>query len=426
MGCGHSRVMKEYTSLRVEKMTKFTPLFDLLQFPKKKRLEIYDVFWRFDKDGSGSIDFREFCQSFDIDRSAFAKRSFMMLDSGGTGEINFPQFVVACWNYCTYDKIGLASFAYMLYDPHRKGNIELKEMFQLLEDVYGFSKRGAAMDSQGTVNVVKNSPEYYMIQAKRGLKQCAGEDQLVSMVEFVNYSRTHPNLLQRPHTLQHKLQKTLGGEQFWAELTKIRRTMEKRAGVRGLNMLDAEVVISWLERETGTNLRSTNKPRKMKTTPGAVKHGGGNPYRAKSRSKSSPGTFDADGNESDVRSKKRKATLKRMNSAMLIQKVARKAVVAKKRREGRLHPHNRLVGGEWEERKDKRKGDVYYYNVVTKEKRKDCPEEAKKGKKKKKKSSGPSNEPLPKHWREMNDKKTGHTYYYNRLTKRSSWTRPEE
>ena len=264
-------------------MTKFTPLFDLLQFPKKKRLEIYDVFWRFDKDGSGSIDFREFCQSFDIDRSAFAKRSFMMLDSGGTGEINFPQFVVACWNYCTYDKIGLASFAYMLYDPHRKGNIELKEMFQLLEDVYGFSKRGAAMDSQGTVNVVKNSPEYYMIQAKRGLKQCAGEDQLVSMVEFVNYSRTHPNLLQRPHTLQHKLQKTLGGEQFWAELTKIRRTMEKRAGVRGLNMLDAEVVISWLERETGTNLRSTNKPRKMKTTPGAVKHGGGNPYLPEKR-----------------------------------------------------------------------------------------------------------------------------------------------
>ena len=115
--------------MRLDKLQVYSSLFDMLRIPQKNRLEIYDCFWRFDKDGSGSIDFREFANSFEIQKTAFAKRAFMMLDTGGTGEINFAQFVVACWNYCTYDKVGLASFAYFLYDPQRKGAIEIPEMF---------------------------------------------------------------------------------------------------------------------------------------------------------------------------------------------------------------------------------------------------------------------------------------------------------
>ena len=64
----------------------------------------------------------------------------MLLDTGGTGEITFVQFVVACWNYCTYDKMGLYNFAYMLYDDKRTRNIPTEQMFILLEEVMILSR----------------------------------------------------------------------------------------------------------------------------------------------------------------------------------------------------------------------------------------------------------------------------------------------
>ena len=115
--------------------------------------------------------------------------------------------------------------------------------------------------------------------------------------------------------------------------------------------------------------------------------------------------------------------MKRMNSARLIQKVARKAVVQKKKREGRLHPHQRKIDGEWIERKDTRKGKVFYYNRVTGEKTTDASKLPENWRKQRSKSSS-ADAPLPKGWRELRDKKNGHSYYYNKITKEKSWDRP--
>ena len=401
--------------------------------PAKEQAIIFETFYRFDKDGSGSIDFEEFCKNFDFKPNRFAKRAFMLLDTGGTGEITFVQFVVACWNYCTYDKMGLYNFAYMLYDDKRTRNIPTEQMFILLEEVYDFKSRGKTFDSSGTYNVVKNSPEYYVIQAKRGLKACAGADDLISFEEFIGYGRSHPNLLALPFGLQYTLQKRLGGAKFWKEMTDKRRRMERAAGTSGLNMLDVKVVVDWLERETGADLTSAHGRRRKSRNSNAVKHGSGSIGGRKRR----PSRIDTNNlNEGDGRNKliddapqtpkqkqKRKSALKRMNSARLIQKVARKAVVQKKKREGRLHPHQRKIDGEWIERKDTRKGKVFYYNRVTGEKTTDASKLPESWRKQRKKSSS-AEAPLPKGWRELRDKKNGHSYYYNKITKEKSWDRP--
>ena len=117
--------------------------------------------------------------------------------------------------------------------------------------------------------------------------------------------------------------------------------------------------------------------------------------------------------------------LKRMDSARLIQKVARKAVVQKKKREGRLHPHQRKIDGEWVEKKESRKGKTFYYNRITGEKTSDV-NKLPDSYRKKLKGVGKSdaNAPLPKGWRELRDKKNGHSYYYNKKTKEKSWDRP--
>ena len=91
-----------------------------------------------------------------------------------------------------------------------------------------------------------------------------------------------------------------------------------------------------------------------------------------------------------------------------------------------LHPHKRKIDGEWIERKDSRKGKKFYYNRITGEKTSDISKLPESYRNKSKKGSGGGSEkPLPKGWRELRDKKNGHSYYYNKKTKEKSWDRPE-
>ena len=48
--------------------------------------------------------------------SKFTKRVFSIMDEDGSGEIDFREFVIALWNYCTLGKAALILFAFDLYD----------------------------------------------------------------------------------------------------------------------------------------------------------------------------------------------------------------------------------------------------------------------------------------------------------------------
>ena len=42
------------------------------------------------------------------------------------------------------------------------------------------------------------------------------------------------------------------------------------------------------------------------------------------------------------------------------------------------------------------------------------------------KPKGQEDQPLPEGWKEVNDPKSGKTYYYHKETKKTSWKRPKE
>jgi hypothetical protein len=67
-----------------------------------------------DMDGSGSIALAELLTHIDLERTAFTVKIFSIFDDDKSGEIDFKEFVMSLWNYCTLTKSTLGKWRYRL------------------------------------------------------------------------------------------------------------------------------------------------------------------------------------------------------------------------------------------------------------------------------------------------------------------------
>ena len=74
----------------------------------------YKIFQKVDTSGDGDIDVDELLVYLNIDMSKFAHRVFSMFDADKSGQIDFKEFVLCCWNYCTLGRATLVLFAFDL------------------------------------------------------------------------------------------------------------------------------------------------------------------------------------------------------------------------------------------------------------------------------------------------------------------------
>ena len=223
--CASHPVERAYEGLVRKNLSPLSELFDLLYLKQREQRKMFSCFDRMDKDGGRSIDFEEFCWHFRIPQTRFSRRCFLLLDVSGQGEMTFPQFVICAWNYCTYDKEGLATFAFNLYDIDGEGAITNDDMFTLVEESYDID--GSARGGEFGADLVKNSPEYMIRMAKAQIMTASGHDGLMQLDEFLKFCITHPNLLKRAFSVQMKMQDEICGRSFWETLTKRRRKMTR-------------------------------------------------------------------------------------------------------------------------------------------------------------------------------------------------------
>lgn len=103
MGCGpsiESTVPKSWLEL-----------FAAMKLSKSEVQRMYNIFRKVDLDGGGSVDIVELLTLLDIERTRFTEQVFTVFDSDGSGKVDFREFVMAVWNYCT---IGPASLGTVL------------------------------------------------------------------------------------------------------------------------------------------------------------------------------------------------------------------------------------------------------------------------------------------------------------------------
>jgi Ca2+-binding EF-hand superfamily protein len=118
--------------------------FDALELDKNTIQRLYIVFCDIDEDGSGMISAYEFCDFLRVDFSKYIQRVFAILDGDEDGKLDFREFVVCIWNYCTFDPETLCEFAFALYDDDDNGILDFNEIHFLVAEVFGGTQENAS------------------------------------------------------------------------------------------------------------------------------------------------------------------------------------------------------------------------------------------------------------------------------------------
>jgi serine/threonine-protein phosphatase 2B regulatory subunit len=186
----------------------FRPTFEKLQFTRGEVNQMYKVFRQVDTDGSGDVSILEFLMAFELERTPFTVRAFSVFDDDRSGELDFQEFVVSLWNYCTSGNLILMFFAFDLYDADDSGLIDANEMNQILQDIYGSN--------------LATSSSAKLIQKK--LHNLPDE---ITKNTFANFVRRHPAMMFPVFRLQGDMQERILGRKWWKKLTVRRNAVDE-------------------------------------------------------------------------------------------------------------------------------------------------------------------------------------------------------
>lgn len=190
MGCGNS--------IESQIPQEWYEQFASLKMTKSDMSALLKVYKKVDLDGSGSVDLLELFVFLEVEHTPFTERVFKVFDSNGTGKIDFREFVLALWNYCTLSKATLDIFTFDLYDADASGVLSDDEVITMLTDIYG-RKMKKNHNAQGVLQ------ELHKVEAKGAF----------TIERFTKFVRTHQEMLFPAFQLQLHLQEKVCGRSFW-------------------------------------------------------------------------------------------------------------------------------------------------------------------------------------------------------------------
>ncbi len=93
MGCSSSTVQ--------EIPREWYEQFTALKLSNAEIKKLHNVYRRIDSDRSGVIEIGELFRFLQLERTPFTERVFTIFDMNGTGKVDFREFTMSLWNYCT-------------------------------------------------------------------------------------------------------------------------------------------------------------------------------------------------------------------------------------------------------------------------------------------------------------------------------------
>lgn len=102
---------------------------DLLKFKR--------FFNSLEKDLNGSVEITNVMWALGLGENKFMRRLFDLIIKNDDYFLNFQEFVILLWNFCSLSEKNLAMFAFNLYDTNRNGIMSCDEASSMLRDLYG-------------------------------------------------------------------------------------------------------------------------------------------------------------------------------------------------------------------------------------------------------------------------------------------------
>ena len=169
--------------------------------------KIFQAFERVDKDKSGQIDVDEFFHGLKIEPTPFGERVFKVADVSNDGEIDYGEFFVAIYNFCSFDEKSLLQFCFNIFDVDRSGDIERSEVKALIKMMRGNSKKIDQMTDQL-------------------LKQMDTDgDGQMSQAEFYKMNSKSPSMLLPAFQMKNQLTEVICGKSWWKKQEASRRKL---------------------------------------------------------------------------------------------------------------------------------------------------------------------------------------------------------
>jgi len=180
---------------------KWRPLFEALNFSARDVGRLHRAFVDISGTGTTVINQDQLLDFLDVDRNKFTKRVFSIFDEDGSGTIDFREFVISLYNYCTLGNSTLALFAFDLYDRDSSGVIDSTEVDMMLRDIYGkrFKKNKHAQRIGDKIASMRN------VEFDKDV--------------FREFLRKHPTMLFPAFEIQKKIKKKCLGVGFWKRYT---------------------------------------------------------------------------------------------------------------------------------------------------------------------------------------------------------------
>lgn len=217
MGCATSNPYNDDP-----KVAELRPLFESLHIDERCVNKLYRIFKTCDISGDGTISDVEVMILIKMQQTPFLERVFRIFDTDNSGEVDFKEFTLAIYNYCTLSHEFLPYFAFSLYDLDNKGQITNHEVQTMLRDIWGtdFAKSRIAAD------ILNNLTDPMRLHP------------LYNLNEFLVFVKTHDRFLFPVAQVVSRLQDVILGKRYWMKLTEARMNFSEGKYIKFEDLLD--------------------------------------------------------------------------------------------------------------------------------------------------------------------------------------------
>eukprot|EP00598_Pedospumella_elongata_P003145 CAMPEP_0184970612 /NCGR_PEP_ID=MMETSP1098-20130426/3024_1 /TAXON_ID=89044 /ORGANISM="Spumella elongata, Strain CCAP 955/1" /LENGTH=308 /DNA_ID=CAMNT_0027492565 /DNA_START=121 /DNA_END=1047 /DNA_ORIENTATION=+ len=218
-------------------------MFACMKLTRTEVKKLHVIFDKTDEKKIGGINIVQWLTLFDLERNSFTERIFSAFDKDGNKHIDFYEFVISLWKFCSLGEGAINVFAFDLYDRDSDGVLTSKEATTLFKELLG-----QAFDHSG------NKSSLYTLLEK-------SSDCSVTVENFKEFTRTHQALLHQVFTVQKRMRDvTLGSSTFQAMAD---RRIELRKGyhitISSLMVLHSDRILFKSMMEDRSIMRMTSK-----------------------------------------------------------------------------------------------------------------------------------------------------------------------